>query len=97
MKTQEEIKKEIEALKAVRPNVRPYSMFGDDNLAAFDAQVEVLEQDMDDDEVSDRFDCSGIPENVMSSAFHALDWINGEEDFDGGSLAEGWSPIKKGK
>ena len=93
-KTQEEIKKEIEALKTVRPKVKPYSFFGDDNLAQLDAQIEVLEQDLDSDDISDRYDHAGISEEIVSAAFDARNWRDGESDVD--SLAADW-PLKEGE
>ena len=56
MKTKEEIKKQIEALKAVRPKVVPSSAFGTDNLAQIDAQIVVLEENLDISEIHDRYD-----------------------------------------
>jgi len=56
MKTEKQIKKEIEALKTIRPNVIPMSLFGDDNLAGVDAQIAVLENDWDEDDVYDEFE-----------------------------------------
>lgn len=93
MKTEEEIKKEIKALKAVRPKVRPHSMFGDDNLAALDAQVDVLENDLDNDDIHDKYDHVGSSEYVFESALHARDWVDENETE---SLAGGW-PLKSEK
>jgi len=95
MKTEEQIKKEIEALKAVRSNVRPRSAFGDDNLAQLDAQIAVLENDWDNNNIYDEYDRTGLSEEILSSALYARQWINDEEDPDDGSLANGW-PLKEG-
>lgn len=91
MKTQEEIKKEIEALKAIRPKVVPYSMFDDDNLAKLDAQVKVLEEDMDSDDIWDEWPGEESDMGIRSSAGDARNWIDGYGDDD--SLANGW-PLK---
>lgn len=97
MKTQEEIKKEIKALKIVRPKVKPYSIFGDDNLAQLDAEINVLENYLDEDEINDKYDHAGASEEILNAAFHARDWIDGEVDPDGNeSLAEDW-PLKEGE
>lgn len=92
MKTKEEVKKEIEALKAVRPKIVPRSIFGDDNLAMLDAQVNVLEDDMDDDDIYDRYDHADVSEHVLEGAIDARRWINGESECD--SLAEDM-PLKE--
>ena len=88
MKTQEEIKKEIEALKAVRPKVRPHSIFGDDNLVQLDAQVEVLEGDLSNGDIYNKYDHAGADENALEAALYARQWIEDDIDPDDGGLAE---------
>lgn len=44
--TPEQIELEIARLKAVHPQVPTHSFFGDDNRAAIDAQIRVLEEGM---------------------------------------------------
>lgn len=95
MKSKEQITKEIEALKTVRPNVRPTSMFGDDNLAALDAQIEVLVTGMDDDDIYERYDHCDSQESILELALVARRWIDDEDDPDCESLACGW-PLKEG-
>lgn len=94
MKTQKEIKKEIEALKAVRPKVRPRSMFGDDNLASLDAQINVLENDLDNNDIYNKYDHADASEYVLEGAIYARQWIDGESESD--SLAEDM-PLKEGE
>ena len=94
MKTKEQITKEIEALKTVRPNVRPTSMFGDDNLGSVDAQIAVLEQDFDDDKIYDVYDRTSSSEYILDAALAARQWMNGKEDPDCEGLACEW-PLKE--
>ena len=94
MKTKEQITKEIEALKTVRPKVRPTSMFGDDNLGGVDAQISVLEQDFDDDEIYDVYDRTSSSEYILDAALVARQWMDGEEDPDCEGLACEW-PLKE--
>lgn len=94
MKIEEQIKKEIEALKTVRPNVRPRSMFGDDNLGSVDAQIEVLVTGMDDDDIYDRYDRTSSSEYILESALAAREWIDDKEDPDCKGLACEW-PLKE--
>ena len=94
MKTKEQITKEIKALKTVRPNVHPTSMFGDDNLGSVDAQIAVLENDMDNDDIYDRYDRTSSSEYILESALAARQWIDDEEDPDCEGLACEW-PLKK--
>jgi len=94
MKTQEQIKKEIEALKTVRPNVRPYSMFGDDNLGSVDAQINVLENNLDNDEIYGQYDHVESPEYILDAALAARGWMDDKEDDDCEGLACEW-PLKE--
>jgi len=90
MKTQKEIQSEIKALKSIRSKVRSRSVcvFDADNLAQLDAQVAVLENNLDDDEIYDRYDHSGMDEEVLMAAQDARQWIEGESDIE--KLSEGW-------
>lgn len=92
MKTQKEINVEIEALKTVRPKVQSCSMFGDDNLAAVDAQIGVLENGWDDDDIYDRHDHADSSEHVLDAALEARQWVDGTSESD--SLATDW-PLKE--
>ena len=94
MKTKEQVTKEIEALKTVRPNVRPRSIFGDDNLGSVDAQIEVLLHGLDDDDIYDRYDRTSSPEYILDAALAARGWMDDEEDDDCEGLACEW-PLKE--
>ncbi len=95
MKTPEQTKKETEALKTVRPNVRPTSMFGDDNLGGIDAQIAVLEGGLGDADIYDIYDRTRFSEYILESALAARQWIDNEEDDDCEGLACEW-PLKEG-
>ena len=94
MKTKGQITKEIEALKTVRPNARPTSMFGDDNLGSVDAQIAVLLHGLDNDDIYDRYDRASSSEYILESALAARSWMNDEEDPDCEGLACEW-PLKE--
>lgn len=96
MKTQEGIKKEIEALKAVRPKVRPTTYFGDDNLAAIDAQINVLENYLDGDEIDTEYGDDNNISNELEAARRARDWMDNINPDEDESLAEDW-PLKEGE
>lgn len=44
-RSDEDIQAEIDGLREIKPLVRQYSMFGDDNWAAIEAQIAVLEDE----------------------------------------------------
>lgn len=92
-KTAAEIAAEIKALTAIRPKVRRYSLFGEDNHARIDAEIAVLREDLDDDAIYDRFQDEANPDEnppELDAALHARQWMDGHEK-DG--LADGWRPL----
>jgi hypothetical protein len=74
-KTDEEISAEIEQLRALKPKVPKLSYFGDDNHAAIDAQITVLTERLDRDQVKARFPEDGCDKLFM--ALIASDWWRG--------------------
>lgn len=75
MRSQAEIKAEIEKLKSMKPNVRRISGFGDNHHDAIDAQIRVLSGEVSCDEFDDEFE--DTRDNVRDSAQQALDWMDG--------------------
>jgi len=92
MKSQKQIDEQIKALKAVRPRVRPHSTFGDYNLAKLDAQVKVLEEDLDSDDVWDEWPEEESDMEIRTAADDAVDWRDDESDID--DLAADWPLIE---
>lgn len=100
-KTKEQIDAEIVALKELRDKIPKTSFFGDDNVAAIDAQIKVLERKMTDNEVYKEFGDDGFDDDhsddfsqhALDAALTAADWLVGEEDI--GSLAEDWASLVK--
>jgi hypothetical protein len=81
----DEVKDMVARLKALKPKVQPYSMFGDDNHAAIEAEIETLQEELDDDEIADRF---GGDRYALSSAEEARCWLDGERGEEDGPLDE---------
>jgi hypothetical protein len=82
-KTSDEIKKEIKLLTEGKSNVVHFSMFGDNNYEALEAQIAVLNENMDEDEVYTHFENSDNPDDtqyVVSSAITAVEWVKGESE-----------------
>lgn len=69
---QEEVNAEIAALLALKPRVRHFSKFQDDNHAAIDAQVQVLSRRMAQTELNAAFAAN---EHNFQAAQHAYDWL----------------------
>lgn len=97
--TPEQIELEIVRLKAVHPQVPTHSFFGDDNRAAIDAQIRVLEEGMSLDEVHEAFgeltEEGDFSQNTLDCALTAHDWLNGYLAADEASPAFGWEGIAR--
>ncbi len=84
--TPEQIKKEIKTLTEMQPKVKRFSTFGDDNHAAIDAQIDVLKNDLDDDEIDEQYE-----DHARSNAHDARLWLDGEGEAE--TLSEGWEGL----
>jgi hypothetical protein len=82
---------EVKKLKEMKPHVLRQSIFGDDHHAAIDAQIEVIDEYMGQDDIEDRF--SGEPENVYTAAMDAAIWLEGEEIDDFTTPSESWKEL----
>jgi len=90
MRTEDEINDEIYRLKDMKPIVRHTTAFGDDNWAAIEAQILVLEKRMDMDSIYAMWpDEDGMHE--CDSAQEAFAWMNSEEDAQFPS--DGWRSL----
>ena len=89
--TPEEVQAEIKKLKEMKPKVRHHTGFGDDNWAAIEVQIRVLEQLLDADDIYDRWD---MDDHLLESAMYARDWL---DDRDCASLSgpDGWGSLVK--
>lgn len=93
MKTKEEIQKEVGKLKELLPNIRATSAFGTDNKAQLAAQIGVLEGNLSNNDICDRYDHSGIDEETHSAALEARQWLDGEYEED--TLSEDWEGLRQ--
>lgn len=80
MKTKTEIKAEADLLAKMKPNVRRTSIFGDDHHDSIDAQIRVLDEHLDEDEVRELAEDEGWEENVIDCAVQAVEWMEGNAD-----------------
>lgn len=80
MRTPKEVNEEIIKLEEMKPGVRETSAFGDNHHDAIDAQIDVLEDNLTNDEIFDREDCGDWAENVRMAATDARDWFDGDKD-----------------
>ena len=73
MKTASEIRDEVKALTEIKPKVRRYTVFGDDNRAAIGRQIEALVDEWTDNDVRDLQD--DLTEYEFQSAREAIAWV----------------------
>jgi|SRR5579872_4170911 len=96
--TIEQIKSEIKALEAIKPNIIPMSIFGDNHHDAIDAQIRVLKEEMDEDTVYDTWEDTNdydVNRNVINAALDAVNWLDGNSDYEGVSPARDWEQLLK--
>lgn len=88
-KTSKQIESEIKKLESLKTRVPPRTVFGEDNLAAIDASIKVLRENMTEDDAYSIQD-----DRLRDNALQAIMWRNGEQEL----LAddpEGWLSICK--
>ena len=95
-KTEQEVKVEIAALREMKPFVRHFSAFGDDNHAKIDAQNKALEEKMDEDDVYNEWPDSGDYE-LLNNAQDAINWRDGESESEDGSPSQQWAILDSRK
>ena len=91
MKTKDEIKSEIAKLREIKPKVIRKSRFGDDNWKALEAQIRVLEEGLNEEQIWSVWPDDKEDGYARDSALEAMEWMNGESEID--SLLEDWKLI----
>jgi hypothetical protein len=89
--TKKQIKQEVAKLKDLAPNIRQHSAFGDDNRAQIEAQIDVLEHDLYNDDIFETYDHSGVGEEILDAALSARDWLDGYGETK--TLSEDWEGL----
>ena len=96
MKTDDLILAEILALQTMKPSVREFTMFGDSNHEAIEAQIDTLHGSMSMDDVYDRFGEEAFEDEVefnqsnLDAALSAQQWLSEESEE---SPSAGWSTL----
>jgi len=93
IKTQDEINEEIKKLREMKPKVRRYTRFGDDNHEAIDAEIQVLEENVTEDDTYRWEEDGDFSQHACESARSAILWRDGDEDE---SPSESWELLVKG-
>lgn len=85
-KTDAQVVREVATLKRIKPFVRRFSLFGDDNHHAIDVAIDVLEHELYETEIEEKYE----NEDDSSHAYAALAWRQGDEDE---SPSAGFAPL----
>lgn len=85
MRTLEEVRAEVKSLQEIKPKVIQTTFFGDDNHAAIDAQIEVLERRLSENTIFDKWD----NDYLRDAALEARAWLDSEVE----SLTDSWKSL----
>jgi hypothetical protein len=87
--TNDEICLELTVLSSLKYTVPAHGMFGSDNLAALNAQIETIEKNLSEDQINANFDLRRWADDQRSAALDARRWLDGEDD----APSTGWDYI----
>jgi hypothetical protein len=82
------IQEEIKKLSEMLPKVKKYSIFGDNNREAIEAQIGVLKENLSEEDIAQSY---GDVDYQYGCALNARNWLNGNFDYE--TLSENWRPI----
>ena len=89
MRTREERNEMIAILEKQKEIAPHFNYFNEDNHAQLDAQIEVIEEELECDEIDERWNPDD-DYNTNSAATKAADWLDGDDDY-GEELKEQWT------
>ena len=90
-RTQDQIDEQIKWLMDNKRQIPQTTAFGDDNWAKIDAQIAVLKEVMDEDEVADKLDNGDWTESEAEAAREAVAWR--DDGDDSAQPSEAWSSL----
>ncbi len=103
--TKAQIKAEIKKLKAMKPFIPVKSMFGDNNHNSIDADIAVMEKNLTEEQIEERYlprdedgddteddHESGKTSDIEHSARMTRYWMDGEKQGDG-APSKGWESL----
>lgn len=93
-RTKQEVDAEVAALREMLPHVRHRGFFGN-NRDAIEAQIAVLDECLDNDDIYDRYDNTEDPESseslhLITNATAAMEWMDGRSDE---KPSDGWKEL----
>jgi hypothetical protein len=86
-RSKQEITDEISKLQGLRNRVPQHGMLGNDNRAAIDAQIRVLNENLSKEQAIEEFE--GPDDYILSNALDAAEFLAGE----GAACSESWAEL----
>ncbi len=82
MRGDAEVKVEIKKLQEIKPKIPEYTKFGGNNWEKIDAQIRVLKEDMDEEDIDAEWGgpIEDIDTELLNSAEEAMNWVNGDPE-----------------
>lgn len=90
MQTTKQVDEEVSRLKALRSQIPPTTFFGGNNLAQLDAEIAVLERDLDEDDINSIYK----DQDINSRAYDVIQWRYGYSDE---APSTGWQQLVDSK
>lgn len=82
MRTQEEKKQAIKKLRNEKESLPEYSFFGDPNHEAIEAQIQTIDENMDEEDIvelwGEEYNDDDEPNYITQNALQALSWLDGD-------------------
>lgn len=98
--TTSQIKTELAALESLKDRIPQHSVFGDDNRAKIEAQIDVIKSGMSEKEVYKKYEPDETAEEyqdsdmgILDDALYARQWLDGQAT--DGSPSENWISLVK--
>lgn len=91
--TGKDIKAEIAKLKDLKPKVRHFTAFDEDNRAAIGVQIDCLEESWDEDDLRQRHQDEDINDFEADNARDVLNWLEGEAE----APSKDWADLVENK
>ena len=88
MRTLAERNEMVSLLEGQKEKAPHFNFFGEDNHAQLDAQIQVIEEEMDTDQVDDQWNPDEVYD-MNNSATMAANWLDGDDDA-GDELRSQW-------
>lgn len=82
IKTDEQKAAMVAALRKQKKTAPEFTFFGDNNHEGIDAQIAVIEEEMDEDKIYNRYPDDEEDQHTRDMALDAANWLRGMQEDD---------------